>query len=137
MDILCYDAFIIITCNAKVLLLYGLSHSCNARSSIPMRAYNILILLSTAVITTAVFNSLLLLLHYSHCHKTVTTDKLLRASLFLGAGELTTHLLKLTNIFGSPCAESINLGFTSLKDCCDPLYLWVISTDGNFLSIVG
>jgi hypothetical protein len=30
--------------------------------------------------------------------------------------------------FGSPCVESINLGFTSLEDCCDPLYLWVIKT---------
>jgi hypothetical protein len=29
--------------------------------------------------------------------------------------------------FGSPCVQSINLGFTSLEECCDPLYLWVIS----------
>src|SRR5215203_2618342 len=71
-------------------------------------AYSILILLFT-IITTAVFISPLLLFHYCYCYKTVATDKLLRASLFPGAAELTTPLLRLTNIFfGSPCVESIN-----------------------------
>ena len=34
--------------------------------------------------------------------------------------------------FVSPCVEPINLGYTTLEDYCDPLYLWVIrvlSTD--------
>ena len=58
-------------------------------------AYSILILLSTAIIAADVFISLLLLLYYCYCYKTVTTDKLLRASLLSGAAELTTHLLRL------------------------------------------
>src|SRR5215213_7071408 len=89
-------------------------------------AYSILILLFT-IITTAVFISPLLLFHYSYCHKTVTTDKLLRASLFPGAAELTTPLLRLTSILCLPLCRINKLGNTSLEDCCDPLYLWVIS----------
>ena len=42
-------------------------------------AYSILILLSTTI-TVVVFISFLLLFHYCYCYKTVTTDKLLRAS---------------------------------------------------------
>jgi hypothetical protein len=64
--------------------------------------YIILIMLSTTIIATAVFILLLMLLHYYHSYKTVTTDKLLRASLFLGAGELTTHMLKRLNILWLP-----------------------------------
>ena len=74
-------------------------------------AYSILIMLSTAIIATAVFILLLLLLHYYHCYKTVTTDKLLRASLFSGAGELTTHLLKLINIVWLPLCRINKFGF--------------------------
>src|SRR5215207_9850315 len=90
-------------------------------------AYSILILLFT-IITTAVFIPLLLLFHYSYCHKTVATDKLLRASLFPGAAELTTPLLRLTSILCLPLCRINKLGNTSLEDCCDPLYLWVIKT---------
>jgi hypothetical protein len=54
-------------------------------------AYSILIMLFT-IITADVFILLLLLLFcYCYCYKTITTDKLLRASLFPGAAELTTH----------------------------------------------
>ena len=91
------------------------------------RAYSILILLFTKIIT-AVSVTLLLLFHYCYCYKTVTTDKLLRASLFPGAAELTTPLLRLTNILWLPLCRINKLGFTSLEDCCDPLYLWVIKT---------
>jgi predicted membrane protein len=86
-----------------------------------------LILLFTIAIITVFTLLLLLLFYYYHHYKTVATDKPLRASLFLGAAELTTHLLRLINILWLSCVESINLGFTSLEDCCDPLYLWVIS----------
>jgi hypothetical protein len=90
-------------------------------------AYNIIILLFI-IVTTDVFILLLLLsFHYCHYYKTIATDKLLWASLFLGAAELTTHLLRLIIFFCSPCVKSINLSFISLEDCCDPLYLWVIS----------
>ena len=74
-------------------------------------AYSILILLSTAIIATAVFISLLLLFHYCYYYKTVTTDKLLRASLFSGAAELTTHLLKFINILWLPLCRINKFGF--------------------------
>src|SRR5215216_2976851 len=97
------------------------------RSFIHPCAYSILILLFTKI-TTAVFITLLLLFHYSYCYKTVATDKLLRASLFPGAAELTTPLLRLINILWLPLCRINKLGFTSLEDCYDPLYLWVIKT---------
>src|SRR4051812_45908502 len=99
---------------------------CNARSSIP-RAYSILILLSTVFTATAVFTLLLMLLQYHYCYKTVTTDKLLRTIVFSGAGELTTHPLRLIFILWLPLCRINKLGNTSLEDCCDPLYLWVIT----------
>jgi hypothetical protein len=61
-----------------------------------------LFLLFTITTITAVILLLLLLFHY-YCHyKTVTTDKPLRARLFLSAAELTTHLLRLTYILWLP-----------------------------------
>jgi hypothetical protein len=48
---------------------------------------------------------LLLLLYYCHHYKTVVTDKPLRASLFPGAAELTTHLLRLINILWLPLCQ--------------------------------
>ena len=77
--------------------------------------------------TIATIILLLLLLLYCCHHIVVTTDKLCQVSFFSGVVELTTQLLRLINILCSPCVESINLGFTSLEDCCDPLHLWVIS----------
>ena len=74
------------------------------------RAYSILILLIT-IITTAVSVTLLLLFHYCYCYKTVTTDKLLRASLFPGAAELTTQLLRLINILWLPLCRINKLGY--------------------------
>jgi hypothetical protein len=56
------------------------------------------ILLFAIAIITAFILLLLLLFCYYHHYKTVATDKPLRASLFLGAAELTTHLLRLINI---------------------------------------
>jgi hypothetical protein len=57
-----------------------------------------LILLFTIATIIAFILLLLLLFYYYHHYKTVATDKSLRASLFLGAAELTTHLLRLINI---------------------------------------
>jgi hypothetical protein len=57
-----------------------------------------LILLFT-IDTITVFTLLLLLLfYYCYHYKTIATDKPPRASLFLGAAKLTTHLLRLINI---------------------------------------
>ena len=89
-------------------------------------AYSVLILLFTAI-TTAVITSLLLLFHRYYCYKTVATDNLCRARLFTGAAELTTPLLRLSSILWLPLCRINKLGFTSLEDCCDPLYLWVIN----------
>src|SRR3954469_23571120 len=71
---------------------------------------------STAVVT--------LLLH---CYKPVATDKLLRASRFPGAADLKNHPSKLIFILWIRLCRIINLGYTTLEDCCDPLYLWVIN----------
>ena len=74
-------------------------------------AYSILILLFNAIIATAVFTLLLLLLHSYYCYKTVATDKLLRASLFPGAAELTNQPLKLINILWLPLCRINKFGF--------------------------
>ena len=71
---------------------------------------------------------LLLLFHHYYCYKTAATDNLCRARLFTGAAELTTPLLRLSSILWLPLCRINKLGFTSLEDCCDPLYLWVIKT---------
>jgi hypothetical protein len=70
-----------------------------------------LILLFT-IATITVFTLLLLLLFYNYHHyKTVAADKPLRASLFLGAAELTTHLLRLINILWLPLCRMNKFGF--------------------------
>jgi hypothetical protein len=65
-------------------------------------AYSIVILLFTIVTATVFILLLLLSFCYSYYYKIVATDELLRASLFLGAAELTTHLLRLINILWLP-----------------------------------
>jgi hypothetical protein len=103
---------------------HELSYQCNARRSIPVptvfdpTVYYCYYYCLYFIIVATIF--------YYHDYKTVATNKPLRASLFPGAAELTTHLLRLINILWLPLCR-INLGFTSLEDCCDPLYLWVIS----------
>src|SRR6266699_1698938 len=73
--------------------------------------YSILILLSTIITAAAVFNTLLLLFCCCCYYKPVTTDKLLRASLFPGAAELTTQLLRLANILWLPLCRINKFGF--------------------------
>jgi hypothetical protein len=64
-------------------------------------------------ISTATVFILLLFLLFSYCYyyKTIATDKLLRASLFPGAAELTTHLLRLINILWLPLCQMNKFGF--------------------------
>ena len=102
----CLSSFI---CNAHVLIIIWIISSMQ-RPFIRPYAYSILILLSTTF-TTAVFISLLLLFHYCCCYKTVTTDKLLGTSPLSGAGELTTHLLRLKNILWLPLCRINKFGF--------------------------
>src|SRR3954452_2463928 len=73
-------------------------------------AYGILILLFTTSTATAVFILLLLLLYYCHSYKTVATDKLLRASLFPGAADLTNQPSKLIFIIWLPLCRINKFG---------------------------
>jgi hypothetical protein len=68
----------------------------------PSLCLQYLFLLFTIATIIAVILLLLLLFHYYHYYKTVATDKPLRARLFSGAAELTTHLLRLTYILWLP-----------------------------------
>jgi hypothetical protein len=74
-------------------------------------AYSITILLFTIVTPTVFILLLLLLFHYCYYYKTVATDKLLRASLFLGTAEFTTHLLRLINILWLPLCQINKFAF--------------------------
>ena len=61
---------------------------------------------AVSYIHCAIFISLLLLLfHYCCCFKTVTADKPLQTSPLSGAGELTTHFLRLANILWLPLCQ--------------------------------
>jgi hypothetical protein len=53
----------------------------------------------------------MLLFHYYRHYKTVATDKPLRTSLFPGAAELITHLLRLTYILWLPLCRINKFGF--------------------------
>jgi hypothetical protein len=68
-------------------------------------------LFTIAIITVFTLLLLLLLFYYYHHYKTVATDKPLRASPFPGADELTTHLLRLINIFWLPLCRINKFGF--------------------------
>jgi hypothetical protein len=69
------------------------------------------ILLVTVATITAFILLLMLLFHYYHQYKTVATDKPLRISLFPGAAELTTHLLRLTYILWLSLCRINKFGF--------------------------
>jgi hypothetical protein len=58
---------------------------------------------------------LLLLFYYYHYYKAVATDKPLRASLFPGAAELKTHLLRLINILWLPLCRINKFGFYFIR----------------------
>ena len=87
---------------------HELSYPCNARN--PSLCLQYLFLLFTTVTITAAILLLLLLFHYCHHYKTVATDKPLRARLFPGAAELTTHLLRLTYILWLPLCRINKFG---------------------------
>jgi hypothetical protein len=74
-------------------------------------AYSIIILMFTIVTDTIFILLLLLLFCYCYHYKTIATNKLLRASLFSGTAELTTHLLRLINILWLPLCQINKFGF--------------------------
>src|SRR3954452_9045507 len=108
-------------------VLHELSHPCSAlHSSLYLQCFPSCCLLQ-----------LLLLLFLLHCYCyfiTATSIKLLllinrlRARLLSGAAELTTHMLRLISILWLPLCRINKLDFTTLEDCGDPIYLWVIKT---------
>src|SRR3954469_22904568 len=107
-------------------IFHELSYPCSARhSSLYLQCFPSCCLLQLLLLLY--FTSLLLLFNYCYFHKTVTTDKLLRARLLSGAAELTTHLLRLISILWLPLCRINKLGFTTLEDRGDPIYLWVIT----------
>jgi hypothetical protein len=77
----------------------------------PSLCLQYLILLFTIATIIVFILLLLLLLYYCHHYKTVATDKPLRASLFPGAAELTTHLSRLINILWLPLCRINKFGF--------------------------
>jgi hypothetical protein len=76
----------------------------------PSLCLQYLFLLFTIATITVIILLLLLLFHYYHHYKTVATDKPLRARLFPGAAELTTHLLRLINILWLPLCRINKFG---------------------------
>jgi hypothetical protein len=74
---------------------YYMNYLIHATPVYPSICLQYLIILFTIDIVIVFTLLLLLLFYYSHHYKTVATDKPLRASLFPGAAELTTHLLRL------------------------------------------
>src|SRR4051812_38377159 len=78
--------------------------------------------------------------YYCSCF-TVVVDLLLllinfcEQELFPGAAELTTQLLRLASILWLPLCRINKLGNTTREDCCDPLYLWVISCQAHRFAI--
>jgi hypothetical protein len=77
----------------------------------PSLCLQYLFLLFTIATITAVILLVLLLFHYYHHYKTIATDKPLRARLFPGAAELTTHLLRLTYILWLSLCWTNKFGF--------------------------
>jgi hypothetical protein len=71
----------------------------------PSLCLQYLILLFTIDIAAIFILLLLLLFYYCHYYKYVATDKPLRASLFPGAAELTTHMSRLINILWLPLCQ--------------------------------
>src|SRR3954469_25243702 len=87
----------------------------------------------TALMSYYLLLLLLLLLFHCCCYFAIATTKLLllinfcEQELFPGAAELITQLLRLASILWLSLCRINKLGNTTLEDCCDPLYLWVIS----------
>jgi hypothetical protein len=85
-----------------------LIHATPVHPSLCLQYLIILFTIATITIFTLLF---LLLFYYYHHYKIVATDKPLRASLFPGAAELITHLLRLINILWLPLCRINKFGF--------------------------
>jgi hypothetical protein len=76
-----------------------LIHATLVHPSLCLQYFILLFIIATIIIFILL---LLLLFYYYHHYKIVATDKLLWTSLFPGAAELTTHLIRLINILWLP-----------------------------------
>jgi hypothetical protein len=103
----CLSLFI---CNCPCLINF-MNYLIHATPVHPSLCLQYLILLFTIATITAFILLLLLLFHYYHHYKTVPTDKPLWASLFPGAAELTTYLLRFINILWLPLCWINKFGF--------------------------
>ena len=67
---------------------------------------------------------------YHYYHTTLLLNTLLQIIIYPGVVELTTQLLILENILWLPLCRinKIWVEYSTLKNYCDPLYLWVIKT---------
>jgi hypothetical protein len=108
--LLVLGCFILSICNCPCLIdfMNYLIHATPVHPSLCLQYF--ILLFTIATITTFIL-LLLLLFHYYHHYKTVATDKPLRASLFPGAAELITHLLRLINILWLPLCRINKFGF--------------------------
>jgi hypothetical protein len=109
-DCLVLGCFIIIYLQCPCLNNF-MNYLIHATPVYPSLCLQSLILLFTIATITAFILLLLLLFCYYHHYKTVATDKPVRASLFPGAAELTTHLLRLINILWLPLCRINKFGF--------------------------
>jgi hypothetical protein len=89
--------FIIIYLQYPCLIDF-MNYPIHATSVIHPYAYSMCSYCLLSLLLPLLFYYSCLLFHYYHHYKTVATDKPLRARLFPGAAELTTHLLRLTYI---------------------------------------
>jgi hypothetical protein len=109
-DYLVLGCFILFICNCPCLtnFMNYLIHATPVRPSLCLQY--LILLFTIATITTFILLLLLLFCYYHH-YKTFATDKPLRASLFPGVAELTTHLLRLRNILWLPLCRINKFGF--------------------------
>jgi hypothetical protein len=101
----------IIICQQCPCLTNFMNYLIHATPVHPSLCLQYSIILFTIATITAFILLLLLPFHYYHHYKTVATDKPLQASLFPGAAELTTQLLRLINILWLPLSRINKFGF--------------------------
>ena len=99
--------------------------------------WSLLCYFAATVVTAATVTLLLLLLLFRYwllllllLPYYLATDTLLQILSLSGLVELTTQLLILENILWLPLVsnQQIWVEYSTLENCCDPLYLWVIKT---------
>jgi hypothetical protein len=106
--VLAYFIIIYLQCPCLIDFMNYLIHTTPIHPSLCLQY---LFLLFTIATITAAILLLLLLFHYYHHYKTIAIDKPLRARLFPGAAELTTHLLRLTYSLWLPLCRINKFGF--------------------------